>query len=135
MAVIDTRPDTVDIIHYGGDTLTIRVEAPAGVTDGMDWAAQVKASRDVDVVDAEFDITPPVTPGGPAYLVLPSAVCKALTATGAVAREMVDGRMAVVQRYTGEWDVQVSAAGSDPVRTLAQGALTIELDVTRSQTP
>lgn len=135
MATIDTRPDTVDIIHYAGDTLTIRVEAPSGVTDGMDWAAQVKANRETDDVDAEFVITPPATSGGPAYLVLPSAVCKALTATGVVAREMVDGRMAVVQRYTGEWDVQVSAAGTDPVRTLAQGTLTIELDVTRSQTP
>lgn len=135
MAVIDTRPDQVDIIHYAGDTLTIRVEAPASLTDGMTWLAQVKASRDSATVDAVFEITPPQTPGGPAELVLPAAVTAALGGTGQVLREMVAGTLAAIQRYQGEWDVQVSDNGLDPVKTLAQGTLTIELDVTRSVGP
>lgn len=131
MAVIDTRPDTVDIIHYAGDTLTIRVEAPASLTDGMTWLAQIKSNREDQQVDAVFEITPPQTPGGPAFLVLPAAVTDGLGNTGQVTREMVAGTLASIQRYTGQWDVQVSDNGLDPVKTLAQGSITIELDVTR----
>lgn len=135
MAVIDTRPDTVDIIHYAGDTLTIRVEAPASLTDGMTWLAQIKATRDSPTVDAVFNITPPQSSGGPAYLELPAAKTSELAGTGQVLREMVAGQLAAIQRYSGEWDVQVSDNGADPVKTLAQGTLTIELDVTRSVGP
>jgi hypothetical protein len=132
MATIDTRPDVVDIVHYAGDTLTIRVEAPASLTDGMTWLAQVKAARDSDVVDAVFAITPPQSSGGPAFLELAGAITSQLAGTGPVLREMVAGTLAAIQRYSGEWDVQVSDNGMDPIKTLAQGTLVIELDVTRS---
>jgi len=131
MATIDNRPDTVDIFHYAGDTLTIKVEAPAGLTDGKTWLAQVKTSRASPTVDALFTITAPTSSGGPAYLMLPAAVTAQLAGTGATVRKMQAGTMAVVQSYVGEWDVQVSVNGLDPVTTLCQGALTIELDVTR----
>jgi hypothetical protein len=41
--------------------------------------------------------------------------------------------MASIQRYSGVWDVQVSGSGgADPVNTLAQGSLTIDMDVSRT---
>lgn len=128
---IDTRPDSVDIIHYAGDTLTIQITAPGSITDGKTWLAQVKASRDSDVVDAEFVITPPQTSGGPALLVLETEETARLIGNAAVVRVRDGATARTVRRYVGEWDCQVSVNGDDPVTTLVQGTLTIEQDVTR----
>jgi hypothetical protein len=137
MATIDTRPKVVDIIHYGGDTLIIRIEAPASVTDGKVWDAHVKTAAGTTVPAAEFDITPPTVQGGPAFLTLPSATCAALVAGQPVlmrrtqevsTREITNY---AIKTFTGVWDCQVSVAHSDPVRTLVKGALTIEQDVTQ----
>lgn len=133
MATIDTRPQVVDIIHYAGDTLTIEVTAPDALVSGKTWNAQVRSTRDSAVIAATFQVTPSTGPGVPTYLTLDSATCASLAGTqGLMARSMEAGVLNAVMRFTGVWDVQISDAGSDPVRTLAQGTLTIELDVTRS---
>ena len=44
MAVLDTRPQVVDIAHYGGDTLTIRVAAPFSLVDGKEWHSQIRST-------------------------------------------------------------------------------------------
>jgi len=129
---LDTRPKVQDVNHYGGDTLTIKVTAPAELVDGKTWNAQVKADRTTDVVAATFDIIPPEVPGGPAYLVLPGAICASLIAgTPAAAVRNPDGTTRMVSIYKGVYDCQVSLAGLDPIRTLVQGSLTIDPDVTR----
>lgn len=133
MSSLDTRPQKVDILHYGGDTLTIRIQAPSSLTDGMTWKADVKAARGSDVVDASFVVTPPVSSGGPAFLTLPAAVTAALVADAPIVTKRLEDRSTrSVQQYVGEWDCQISADGADPVTSLAQGTLTIELDVTRT---
>jgi hypothetical protein len=134
MATIDTRPAVVDIVHYAGDTLTIRLSAPASITDGMAWKAEVRATRDSGTPDAVFTITAPETSGGDAFLELSAADTKALVSGSAMTtvRTMTaPSQLSMIQKYVGVWDVQVSAAGLDPVRTLAHGSLTIELDVTQ----
>jgi len=129
---IDTRPKVENITHYGGDTLTIKVTAPAELTDGMAWNAQVRSARTSEVIDAVFTITPPAFSGGPAYLILPGAVCASLVAGTPVATvRSPDGTTRMVSIYKGEYDCQVSASGTDPIRTLVQGSLTIDPDVTR----
>lgn len=132
MATLDTTPEVVDITTYAGDTFTLKVTAPGSLTDGKTWSAVVKASRDSDVVDATFDIIPPDTSGGPAYLTLPSAVTASLVSGAAVRTIRGTAGVRMVQQYSGEWDCQISNAGSDPVRTLAQGTILITLDVTRA---
>ena len=131
MTTIDTTPQWVDIKHLVGDTLTIEVTAPASITDGKVWEAQIRSTRDAAVVDASFTITPPAVSGGPAYLELSAATTRALASLGTFLREMKGTRAVSIQRYTGEFDVQLSVAGSDPVTTLVQGSLTLDLDVTR----
>jgi len=136
MADVDTRPQIMNVSHYAGDTLTIKVTAPVEVTTGMVWNAQVRADReDATPIDASFVITPPSPGTDPAaYLVLTSADCRRLAGTGTVvrARSRRTGQMAAVQRYAGEWDCQIShATNPDPVITLVQGTLTLDLDVTR----
>lgn len=133
MADVDTRPEVVNITHYAGDTLTISVTAPASVVEGQVWSAQVRPSRDPTApLDATFTITPPTVADGPAFLVLSSVDCARLAGTGVVVQRTWKGTTYAVQTYTGEWDCQVAAPGGpDPVRTLVQGTLTIEADVTR----
>lgn len=135
---LDTRPQVVDIYHYAGDTLTIRVTAPAGVIAGMVWTGQIRSARDASAIDAEFLITPDETG---ASVVLPAAISASLASTGAVlsgaALRRADPqpwsqKITALQRYIGVYDVQVSGpGGAEPVRTLVQGTLTLDMDVSR----
>jgi hypothetical protein len=126
MASIDTRPKVVDIAHYAGDTLTIRVNVSDVVVAGREWSAQVRALRD-GTLDAEFLIQ---TDELGAWLTLPEAETRRLANGG----ELVRATRGRVLRYTGDWDVQVApVGGGDPVTTFAQGKLTIDLDVTREE--
>lgn len=138
MATLSTIPGTADIEHYAGDTLTIKVTAPDSLVTGREWLAQVKASRDATTPDSTFVITPPAQAGDPAYLVLPAAETARLAGTlgvpATVRRQSGFNTIEVrsVLNYKGVWDVQISGAnGTDPVTTLAQGSITITLDVSR----
>jgi hypothetical protein len=114
MPKFDTRPTVVDIDHYAGDTLSIRVNVAADVVAGRQWKAQVRTKRTDPVAAAEFVCLPDADG---ATVMLESADCKALA---------VDGL------YKGFWDVQVAEPGNtDPVTTFATGALNIHPDVTR----
>lgn len=127
MAVLDVRPEVVDVFGYGGDTLTLEVEAADALVSGKTWSAQVRTATDATMIMASFDVTPPSEPDGPAFLELDSETTRALANAGKVVTEK--GRK--VKRWSGVWDVQVSLNGDDPVRTLARGALNVDLDVTR----
>jgi len=124
---LSTVPMVVDVHHYGGDTLNILVVVPAAVIAGRDWDAEVRANREAVDVDATFDVLVGNT-ADEWYLQLPGAVVSELLATKSVVVR-VDGKP--VTRYVGVYDAQVSAAGLDPIQTLVQGTLTIDLDVTR----
>ena len=136
---LDTRPQTVDILHYAGDTLSITITAPSGVVASMVWKGQIRSSRDAVGVDAEFVITPN---SSGATVVLPSSVCAELASTGVTLRGSAlqradpqpwSPRITGLQRYSGVYDVQVGGtAGAEPVRTLVQGVITIDMDVSRA---
>lgn len=133
MAVLDARPQTIECATYAGDTFTLAIIAPAELVEGRVWLAQLRAAPDATAIDATWDVTPPVTPGGPAYITLPSAVTTALAQSAPITRSSRAAAAPNVQRYQGVWDVQVSGppAGADPVKTLVRGTLTIDLDVSR----
>jgi len=132
MADISTIPQIVNITHYGGDTLDLKVIAEPGVADGLDWNAQIRSASESDTVDATFTITEPAAPGDPALLRLTGAESSRLAGlTPAVQTRAPNGALMMVQKYSGVWDCQVSAAGLDPIHTLCKGSLTIEIDVTR----
>jgi hypothetical protein len=114
MPKFDTRPTVVDIDHYGGDTLSIRVNVAADVVAGRVWKAQVRTKRTDAVPAADFICLPDSTG---CTVMLESESCKALAAAGP---------------YKGYWDVQVASTnGRDPVTTFAGGILNISPDVTR----
>jgi hypothetical protein len=117
MVALRAVPDVVDITAYAGDTLTIEIVDATGYSDGLDWNAQIRADRTSSTIDATFTVTPPVSPGLPAFLVLSAAVSRTLIGS--------------LTEYKGVWDCQVSDAGNDPVTTLVQGTFTLMTDVTR----
>jgi hypothetical protein len=132
MVVLDVRPDSIDVLGYAGDTLTLAVVAPASLVDGKTWKAEIRSAESSSVVDASFAITPPTVADGPAYLVLDSETTRLLAGTGVLRRiRSRDGTTYEVIRYKGVFDCQVSVNGSDPVRTLVKGTLSIDQDVTR----
>lgn len=133
MADIDLRPQVVNILAYAGNTVPLTIVVPAGVADNFIWSGQLKATRDSDVVDAEFVITEPASPGEPAYAML-SAVDTARLAGVApmIRKRSVAGVTMEVRSYSGEYDIQAKhPMDPDPVYTWVQGTLTIDLDVTR----
>lgn len=112
----DTRPQTVDIHHYGGDTLTIRVNIDEEFVIGREWSAQVRSRRGSSQPDATFVIT---TDKHGAHVRLRAEDAR---------------RLAARNVYTGFWDVQLAPpGGGDPVTTLVEGTLRIYPDVTREQ--
>lgn len=132
MSVLDVRPQSVDVLGYAGDTLTIQITAPAALVDGQTWSAEVRSSESATTVDATFDVIPPTVSDGPAYIVLDAADTRRLAGTGVLRRIRTrEGTTQEVIRYKGVWDCQVSNAGADPVRTLVKGTLVIDQDVTR----
>lgn len=139
MADLSTLPQIANVKHYAGDTLTIKVTAPAALTDGKTWKAVIKNAVSDTEIDASFQITPPAVSGGPAYLTLRAADSKALVTGQPVVMkvpestrlsQMASATPMAVQQYTGVWDCQISLAGSDPVRTLCKGTFLVEMDVT-----
>lgn len=114
MPKFNTRPQEIDIDHYAGDTLVIRINVNATVVAGRTWKAQARIERTSTTLAGEFEVFPDVDG---CTIQLPSAICQTLAATG---------------EWKGYWDVQVSDAGSDPVTTFATGHLNISPDVTRT---
>src|SRR5512144_3119905 len=135
MAVLDTRPQSVDLYHYAGDTLTVQIRAPSSLVAGKTWTAQVRSTRQATVVDATFAITVPTVTDGPAYLVMTSVDTARLPAELGTPIRVIKGTGAeatavMIQTYQGVWDCQVRAtSGTDPVTTLVSGAIKIEADV------
>lgn len=133
MATISTLPTVVDVTHYGGDTFTLEIKAAPEVTEGQVWNADIKLSRDSDIIDASFTIVPPPAGGGSAYATLSSVDSARLVGEAAVVtRRAPSGALLSIKKYVGVWDCQVShPVNPDPVRTLVQGSFSIEVDVTR----
>ena len=128
---IDTRPKVVDIDHYAGDSLVIRVRAPAELVAGLRWDAAVKSAPGQPIADAVFRVTEPETGEDgkiQAYLILPTEDTTRLALSGK-RRRTTSGGWAFT--YLGFWDCQVSDDLNDPVTTLARGALNLTIDVTR----
>ena len=112
---IDTRPQVVNVVHYGGDTLVLHVRVTPEIIGGREFSAQVRSQKISRRIDASFQVI--LTPTG-ADIQLLSEDCQRLTERGP---------------YTGWWDVQLAMPdGSDPVTTLAYGELKLDPDVTRS---
>ena len=114
MADLSTIPQEVNIVHYGGDTLTLHINIAPELIGGREFRAEVRSKATLQRVDATFVVV--LTAAG-ADIQLLSADCQRLSARGT---------------YEGVWDVQLAMPdGGDPVTTLGYGELSIVPDVTK----
>lgn len=120
MATLDTRPQVVDITHYAGDTLPLRINTSDDFSTAV-WSGEVRLDHADATPDATFSFTPDT---GGALAILSDTDTAALNALGLDVTE--NGQ--TFKRYTGIYDIQVD---DGMVRTLVRGKLTIDEDVTR----
>jgi hypothetical protein len=121
MQVIDTRPQSIAIKHYAGDTLTLNISTIYDYS-GATWTGQIRLNHADPTPDATFVITPD---SSGAVAVLSSANTTALNALGADVTE--DGQ--TFKRYSGVFDIQI--VEGVVVTTLLRGTVIIDSDVTR----
>jgi hypothetical protein len=118
---VSVVPQRVDLVVYAGDGVALRLTAVNSQTgDALDLegdiAAQVKAHRSDAEPITEFAVDTDLAAEGILDLSL----------TG----EQTAALLTDATRFKGSWDVQWLADGEQP-RTLVQGYLTCDLDVTR----
>lgn len=121
-AQVSVVPQRVDLVIYAGDGVTLRLTAVQAETGDIldlagEIAAQVKANRSDPDAITEFTVNTDQAAEGILDLSLSGEQTAALTMDE--------------PRFKGAWDVQWIAEGEQP-RTLVQGSLTCDLDVTRS---
>jgi hypothetical protein len=121
-AQVNVIPRRVDLTVYAGDGVELRLTAVNAETgDILDLAgeigAQVKVSRSDTEPITEFTVDADKAADGILDLSLSGEQTAALLTDSS--------------RFQGVWDVQWIADGEQP-RTLVQGDLTCDLDVTRS---
>ena len=127
MPVIDTRPESVDLKIYGGDTLPLRINVTGADYSTATWTGQVRLDHD-SAADASFTITPDATG---ANAVLSDEATAALLDLGVTeAAAYGAAKSSLVRKYYGVWDIQVELAGN--IRTLAQGLIEVYADVTKA---
>jgi hypothetical protein len=119
---ISVLPQRVDVSVYAGDGVTLRLTAVNAETGGVldlagEIGAQVKVNRNDTEPITEFAVNTDKAADGILDLSLSGDQTAALPTDSS--------------RFRGVWDVQWLADGEQP-RTLVQGTLTCDLDVTRS---
>jgi len=119
---VSVVPQRVDLVLYAGDGVTLRLTAVDAETGDIldltgEIAAQVKANRNDPEALTAFTVNTDQAANGLLDLSLSGEQTAALTTDEA--------------RFKGAWDVQWIAEGEQP-RTLVQGSVTCDLDVTRS---
>jgi hypothetical protein len=106
---VDLCPPVVDVCGYAGDTMSLRIVlAEPGSLPGATWTAQVRRRRSDEVI-ATFTVT------------MESEDAAILTLDPATTADLAG--------LVGSWDVQAAVNGS--VRTLVQGEMVVNPDVTR----
>lgn len=140
--VIDTRPQGLELKGYSGDTLSFNIVTDYDYTT---WAfsGEVRSNHTDDVTDAVFTIGTTVPGTAPSTWTTPVAL--SATATKALADLVVESPVvpaevvkigaveftkSSVPTYSGVWDIQVKLG--DVVKTLVQGTITIDQDITRT---
>jgi hypothetical protein len=121
MQTIDTRPQSVAIQHYAGDTLILNITTASDYSTAT-WAGQIRLNHADATPDATFSIVPD-TIG--AVATLSATDSAALNDLGV---EVTEGGQ-TFKRYSGIFDIQIVEGAI--VNTLVRGTITVDSDVTK----
>lgn len=125
MAVLDLRPDVLDLRLYAGDGIAFRMICTNEAGEPVDISGNIKAqirvnNDDPDPPSAQFSVNTTDAYQGIIHLSL----------TGAQTQALMDLPTTQNEKYVGTWDVQWTAAGKEP-RTICVGSVECVGDVTR----
>lgn len=125
MAQIALVPETLDLVLYAGDGIQFKLtcvdetNAPINLTGTVEAQIRLDRLTPTDPPLAEFGVDLTGAASGEVILSL----------TGLQTQDLLNGA-AKPGKFTGVWDVQWTATGSEP-RTLCQGKVDCNADVTR----
>lgn len=122
MQVIDTRPQSVAIKHYAGDTLTLNITTLYDYSLAT-WSGQIRLNHSDATPDATFTIVPDSIG---AVATISATDTAMLNGLGTDVTE--NGQ--TFKRYSGVFDIQILESGV--VTTLLRGTIDIDSDVTRA---
>jgi hypothetical protein len=126
--VIDVRPQRVDLALYAGDGASIRLICRQGEDlEPLPMSGTVDAHIRVDRDDPDppvADFLTDMSQADPDGIVF-------ISLTDDQTRALVEHESAINKKFSGVWDVEWTPTGADP-RTIAQGKVTCENDVTRT---
>lgn len=138
MPVIDARPQGVELKAYAGDTFSFKIITDVDYTT-YTWTGQIRSDHPDQEVDASFTFGTPESAAGKwetvvtlsadstqalADLVVEPPVTPSILNVGGAASTLTS-----VNTYKGVWDIQVMF--NEVVKTLVQGTITVDEDVTR----
>jgi hypothetical protein len=143
MATIDTRPQSIDIFAYAGDTLVLNIVTDVDYSLHT-WTGYIKSDFTEQPFDAEFAFDHPdnnlptgfltkatisaTDTSGLTALVLNRVNKPTFTKAGTTSASLREINAPI--QYTGVWDIQVKL--DDVVTTLVRGTIQIDGDVTRT---
>ena len=118
---IDTRPQSIDIKHYAGDTLVLNITTDSDYSLAT-WTGQIRLNHADATPDATFTIVPDAAG---AIATLSATDTAALNLLGVEVTELGQ----TFKRYTGVFDIQV--VEGTVVSTLVRGTISVDSDVTK----
>lgn len=137
MSVIDARPQGVELKAYAGDTFSFKIITDVDYST-YTWTGQIRSIHSDQVVDASFDFSVPVLVEGKweTFVTLSADSSQALAdlvveppVTPSILNVGKPSTKTSVNTYNGVWDIQVKTG--EVVKTLVQGTITVDEDVTR----
>lgn len=125
MAVINIRPQVLDLMLYAGDGIEFRLICTDSGDDPVDITGVVRAQVRLDRLSQDPPITEFAVEMQDAYQGI-----IVLSMTGEQTQELVEHPSGLPGQFTGVWDVEWEPANLEP-RTLCQGKVECVADVSR----
>jgi hypothetical protein len=125
MAVINIRPQVLDLMLYAGDGIEFRLICTDSGEDPVDITGVVRAQVRLDRLNQDPPIVEFAVEMQDAYQGI-----IVLSLTGEQTQELVEHSSGPPGQFTGVWDIEWEPANQEP-RTLCQGKVECVADVSR----
>jgi hypothetical protein len=125
MAVINIRPQVLDLMLYAGDGIEFRLICTDSGEDPVDITGVVRAQVRLDRLNQDPPIVEFAVEMQDAYQGI-----IVLSLTGEQTQELVEQPSSPAGQFTGVWDIEWEPANQEP-RTLCQGKVECVADVSR----